>query len=111
MTKLFAIAGVIGLLGAGTGWMTTSAADATRPDCPGKIVCPLNGEQVCADRCPANTIQEPAPNSNAAEELCGGACPAPAPAPKPDKPKGEGDSQSAVANPTNPAAMKAGCCR
>ena len=23
-----------------------------RPDCPGKIVCPLTGGQVCADRCP-----------------------------------------------------------
>jgi hypothetical protein len=24
-----------------------------RPDCPGKIVCPINGELVCRDRCPA----------------------------------------------------------
>jgi len=23
-----------------------------RPDCPGKITCPLNGELVCKDRCP-----------------------------------------------------------
>jgi hypothetical protein len=23
-----------------------------RPDCPGKIVCPLTGELVCKDRCP-----------------------------------------------------------
>lgn len=23
-----------------------------RPDCPGKIVCPITGELVCRDRCP-----------------------------------------------------------
>ena len=25
---------------------------ATRPDCPGKIVCPQTGELVCRDQCP-----------------------------------------------------------
>jgi hypothetical protein len=25
---------------------------AERPDCPGKIVCPLTGELVCRDQCP-----------------------------------------------------------
>ncbi len=23
-----------------------------RPDCPGRIVCPLTGEEICKDRCP-----------------------------------------------------------
>jgi hypothetical protein len=26
--------------------------DPSRPDCPGRIVCPLTGELVCQDRCP-----------------------------------------------------------
>jgi len=26
---------------------------AERPDCPGKIICPVTGELVCKDRCPA----------------------------------------------------------
>lgn len=26
--------------------------DPNRPDCPGRIVCPLTGELVCRDRCP-----------------------------------------------------------
>ncbi|MBI2932795.1 MAG: hypothetical protein HYY16_14200 [Planctomycetes bacterium] len=26
--------------------------DPDRPDCPGKIECPLTGDLVCADRCP-----------------------------------------------------------
>lgn len=26
--------------------------DPDRPDCPGGIVCPLTGELVCRDRCP-----------------------------------------------------------
>jgi hypothetical protein len=28
------------------------AIDQNRPDCPGRIVCPLTGELVCKDRCP-----------------------------------------------------------
>lgn len=27
--------------------------DQDRPDCPGRIVCPLTGKLVCKDRCPA----------------------------------------------------------
>jgi hypothetical protein len=26
--------------------------DATRSDCPGRIVCPITGKEVCIDRCP-----------------------------------------------------------
>jgi len=55
MTKFLAIAGVIGLLGAGTGLMATGAAEPTRLDCPGKITCPLTGDEVCADRCLADS--------------------------------------------------------
>lgn len=111
MTKFLAIAGVVGLLGAGTGWMAMGSADTTRPDCPGKIVCPLTGEQVCADRCPARSAKE-ATSANAADPLCGGACPAPKPAPRTDKPKNDGAQQSNVgASPNNPAATKGKCCR
>ncbi len=28
------------------------AIDPDRPDCPGKVVCPITGELVCRDRCP-----------------------------------------------------------
>lgn len=99
MTKFLAIAGVVGLLGAGTGWMATSAIDTTRPDCPGKIVCPLSGVQVCVDRCPVSAPQGAVTVTNTADELCGGACPAPGQAPEP----------SAVAPRANP--LKGGCCR
>ena len=34
--------------------------DAIRPDCPGKIVCPLTGELVCKDRCPLGEGQSKA---------------------------------------------------
>ena len=27
-------------------------ADAGRTDCPGTVVCPLTGDEVCEDRCP-----------------------------------------------------------
>ena len=30
-------------------------ASTERADCPGKIVCPLTGEVICADRCPLGT--------------------------------------------------------
>ena len=32
---------------------TRQIASAERADCPGKIVCPLTGELVCIDQCPA----------------------------------------------------------
>ena len=38
-----ATAGAFGLAGSGT----------DRVDCPGKIVCPLTGEEICRDHCPS----------------------------------------------------------
>lgn len=29
-------------------------ATAERSDCPGKMICPLTGEVICADKCPMN---------------------------------------------------------
>ena len=29
-----------------------ATARSERPDCPGRIVCPVTGELVCRDRCP-----------------------------------------------------------
>jgi hypothetical protein len=26
--------------------------DPDRPDCPGRIVCPITGDTICADQCP-----------------------------------------------------------
>ena len=44
---------VVVLLALGAGITAFATADrADRPDCPGKIVCPLTGEPVCKDRCP-----------------------------------------------------------
>ncbi len=40
-------------LGAAAGLATKGQGAAERPDCPGKIVCPLTGELICADQCPA----------------------------------------------------------
>jgi len=31
------------------------AIDAARADCPGRIECPLTGELVCKDECPLNS--------------------------------------------------------
>jgi hypothetical protein len=36
-----------------------AAANSDRPDCPGKIVCPLTGKLVCKDRCPARDTSRP----------------------------------------------------
>lgn len=32
--------------------------DTNRPDCPGKIECPLTGEFVCRDRCPLGSNKD-----------------------------------------------------
>ncbi|MEX0701788.1 MAG: hypothetical protein WD069_06800 [Planctomycetales bacterium] len=31
---------------------STAEADQVQSDCPGRIVCPLSGEEVCKDQCP-----------------------------------------------------------
>lgn len=49
LRRLLIVAGVLTL--GGIGWAATSSE---RPDCPGKIVCPLTGKLICKDRCPAN---------------------------------------------------------
>ncbi len=48
---------VLVLAGVGIGVAAWAATTATtdRPDCPGKVVCPLTGELVCKDRCPLGT--------------------------------------------------------
>ncbi|TAJ24754.1 MAG: hypothetical protein EPO68_01055 [Planctomycetota bacterium] len=33
-------------------------AMSARPDCPGKVVCPLTGETICADQCPVAEVPE-----------------------------------------------------
>jgi hypothetical protein len=33
-----------------------AVASAERADCPGKIVCPITGELICADECPAGSV-------------------------------------------------------
>lgn len=45
----------IALIGAGAtiGWAGSQSAVA-RNDCPGVITCPITGEAVCADKCPAS---------------------------------------------------------
>lgn len=50
-------AGLMGLSGcAATASPSGSMAVATeRADCPGKIVCAITGELICADRCPAES--------------------------------------------------------
>lgn len=48
---LSVLALVLTLGGAAYAWRhATTTGD--RPDCPGKIICPLTGEWVCKDRCP-----------------------------------------------------------
>ncbi len=37
--------------------LALAAGSNSRPDCPGKIICPLTGELVCKDRCPLGAKQ------------------------------------------------------
>lgn len=34
-----------------------NAPGSEREDCPGKIVCPITGELICADQCPAEAAK------------------------------------------------------
>lgn len=54
--------GLAAALTAGAGAMYRASQPATvRPDCPGRIICPLSGELVCRDRCPLDAAQAPTP--------------------------------------------------
>ncbi len=43
------------------GWFAypLAFAGAGRPDCPGKIVCPITGEEICKDQCPLIDPERP----------------------------------------------------
>lgn len=42
----------LALIGLGVG-SVAAYTHVTRSDCPGKMVCPLNGNVICKDQCPA----------------------------------------------------------
>ena len=46
-TAVVAVAGIIVATG-----IVFAQSSAERPDCPGKIVCPLTGTLICRDQCP-----------------------------------------------------------
>lgn len=49
--RTFCAAAVAVLIGGGLGAYQLARA-GERPDCPGKIICPLTGEEICKDQCP-----------------------------------------------------------
>ncbi len=42
-----ALVGLVALVG-----VVFARASSERSDCPGKIVCPLTGQEICRDKCP-----------------------------------------------------------
>ncbi len=99
MMKFLAMAGVIGLLGAGTSWMAVGAAETDRPDCPGTIECPLTGDKVCVDRCPAEAQQQRAD------------CPVEADCPIKDEPIRADRCPADRSRPAQPTTGPPPCCR
>jgi len=55
---ILSTAAVAGLVLTAFGGMRLFASTGERPDCPGKIVCPLTGQLVCKDRCPLHKSGE-----------------------------------------------------
>jgi len=49
--RLWIAAAVVALLGGFSAYRLAFAGAAT-PDCPGRIICPITGEEICRDRCP-----------------------------------------------------------
>jgi len=55
MTRRAYILPIVALAGLSLATLASFAlpqGQETRPDCPGRIVCPQTGELVCRDRCP-----------------------------------------------------------
>jgi hypothetical protein len=44
--------------------------DPNRPDCPGRIICPLTGELICRDRCPLGAGRAPQPEEVETPSCC-----------------------------------------
>jgi hypothetical protein len=53
MKKLLWMLVAVAVLTVG-GYTAKAALSNDRIDCPGKITCPLTGEQICSDQCPLN---------------------------------------------------------
>jgi len=45
-------AATLAATGLGAISLSSPAARSARPDCPGRITCPLTGEEICRDECP-----------------------------------------------------------
>jgi len=62
-----ALAGLAALtLGGAAAW-SSGVVDTPNAECPGRIVCPVSGEVICADRCPLDSAVEPVSLNPAAE--------------------------------------------
>ncbi len=60
--------------------VAAGAAGMQRSDCPGKVTCPLTGEEVCKDKCPlASEVRDDCPGKVSCpltgEEVCQDQCP------------------------------------
>ncbi len=63
-------AGIVAV-GAGVAAYNSGSTQTERSDCPGKIVCPITGELICIDQCPAQEQSAAAPEqTKAAGEQC-----------------------------------------
>lgn len=71
------LAGVLSLGGLGIGAATLPMA-GERADCPGKITCPIDGKQVCKDRCPVGEQEQDEKMASRQTKMRGaGCCPLP----------------------------------
>ena len=68
MKRWLLIGSVVFILGAAVA-VAGAGAGLQRSDCPGKIVCPLTGEEVCRDRCPLVDA-----DTSEATRACSGSC-------------------------------------
>ena len=75
MKKLTMLALLLALtLGAASALTADGDATLERPDCPGKIECPLTGELVCKDRCPLGAEPQPVLPVRCQQEAARGCC-------------------------------------
>ena len=60
MLKPILLGLTLAVLAASSGY-GVSSTENDRPDCPGQITCPLDGQPVCRDRCPVTAPQTDQP--------------------------------------------------
>ena len=66
--KLAGVLVLVSLIGLG-GWTVTQAS-VSEASCPGRVICPITGQLICADKCPVRAVTTTPVKSLESKGIC-----------------------------------------